>query len=111
MQKTKKRKGFKGDSIGGKNNKDGNWKKRFKKALKSDTGLKSVMSLLAEEEKNNTAFVAALQTTFAPAPLPPAPIMLCSCYCSCRRYRFYRCLCSKGRQTLKSSDDHTRLSS
>ena len=31
------------------------------------------MSLLAEEEKTNTAFVAALQTTFAPAPLPPAP--------------------------------------
>ena len=72
-QKTNKRKGGKGDPIGGKNNKDGNWKKRFKKALKSDTGLKSVMSLLAEEEKTNTAFVAALQTTFAPAPLPPAP--------------------------------------
>ena len=52
---------MKGDSNGGKTNKDGNWKKRLKKALKSDTaGLKSVMSLLAEEKKNKSAFVAAL---------------------------------------------------
>ena len=30
---------------------DGNWKKKFQKAIKSLQGLKSVMSVLAEEEK------------------------------------------------------------
>ena len=29
--------------------------------------------ITAEEEKTNTAFIAALQISFAPAPLPPAP--------------------------------------
>ena len=68
-------------------NKEGNWKKKFKKAMHTDAGLKSVMSLLADAEKNNSAFVSALQSTFTVPPtanisavtptvqfqLPPAP--------------------------------------
>ena len=42
------------------NTQGGNWKKKFKKALKTDKGLKTVMSILASEEKNNMAFVEAL---------------------------------------------------
>jgi hypothetical protein len=51
------------------------WKSKFKKALRTDKGLKTVMSLMAEEEKTNTAFVAALQSLPpVPAPAPvPAP--------------------------------------
>ena len=37
--------------------------------LKTDKGLKSVMSILAEEEKTNQSLVTALSTV----PLPPAP--------------------------------------
>ena len=71
---------------GGRNN-EGNWKKKLKKAMHTDAGLKSVMSLLADAEKNNSAFVSALQSTltvpstanvYAVTPvvqfqLPPAP--------------------------------------
>ena len=38
---------------------NGNWKKKFKKALRTEKGLKTVMSILASEEKSNKAFVAA----------------------------------------------------
>ena len=31
----------------------GNWKKKFKKALKSDKGLKTIMSMMAKEEQSN----------------------------------------------------------
>lgn len=49
------------------------WKKKMKKALKTPQGLKTVMAIMAEEEKTNHGFVAALQST-APAPAPtPAP--------------------------------------
>jgi hypothetical protein len=50
----------------------GNWKKKMKKALKTPHGLKSVMSVLAEEEKSNQGLVAALKT--ANLPPPPAPV-------------------------------------
>ena len=56
---------------------NGTWKKKFKKALKTPNGLKTVMSLLAEEEKSNAALVAALNTANnvngGVTPLPPAP--------------------------------------
>jgi len=71
------------DSDSNKSNKgNGTWKKKFKKALKTPNGLKTVMSLLAEEEKSNVALVAALNTAnngngnvqqYANTPLPPAP--------------------------------------
>ena len=48
--------------------KEGNWKKKFKKAMHTDAGLKSVMSLLADAEKNNSAFVSALQSSFSVPP-------------------------------------------
>ena len=55
--------------------KDGSWKKKFKRAFQTKNGLKTIMSVLAEEEKNNTAFVAALQASFPQqtVTLPPAP--------------------------------------
>ena len=46
-----------------------NWRSKFKKAMKTDKELKTVMSILAEEEKTNQALVAALQG----ATLPPEP--------------------------------------
>jgi len=45
------------------NKQGGNWKKKFKKALKSDKGLKTVMSILSSEEKSNMAFVQALTSS------------------------------------------------
>jgi len=39
---------------------NGNWKKKFKKALRTEKGLKTIMSILASEEKSNKEFVAAL---------------------------------------------------
>ncbi len=56
--------GDKNKNKRGGRNSDGNWKKKFKKALKTDSGLKSVMSLLADAENSNSAFVSALQSSF-----------------------------------------------
>ena len=50
---------------------DGNWKKRLKKAIKTPNGLKTVMSVLAEEEKTNQALISALQASVNT--LPPTP--------------------------------------
>ena len=49
------------------------WKNKFKKALKTDKGLKTIMTVLAAEEKTNTALVAAL-TSLPPPPVPPAVV-------------------------------------
>ena len=69
----KKRKANGGDDKSKSNSKpEGNWKKRFKKAIKTPKGLQQVMSVLAEEEKTNTAFVAALQSSLQ-SNLPPPP--------------------------------------
>ena len=57
---------------GGDNPANGTWKKKMKRALKTEQGLKAVMAILAEEETNNQALVAAF-TGSAAAPLPPAP--------------------------------------
>jgi hypothetical protein len=50
----------------------GNWKKKMKKALKTPQGLKSVMSVLAAEEKTNQGLIAALNGNNPPALPPPA---------------------------------------
>ena len=51
----------------------GNWKKKFKKALKSDKGLKTIMSMMAKEEQSNQSLVSALSSTSLP-PTPSTPI-------------------------------------
>lgn len=51
----------------------GNWKKKFKKALKSDKGLKTIMSMMAKEEQSNQSLVSALSSTALP-PIPTTPI-------------------------------------
>ena len=56
----------------------GNWKKKFKSAIKTPNGLKTVMAVLAEEEKSNQAMIAAFQTASQPVPLPPAPTTVTS---------------------------------
>ena len=62
------------ESIKGKRNFDtdkssgGNWKKKMKKALKTPHGLKSVMSVLAEEEKTNQGLISALNTSATTLP-------------------------------------------
>ena len=40
---------------------DGNWKKKFKKAIKSPQVLKSIIYVLSEQEKINSSLVAALK--------------------------------------------------
>ena len=50
----------------------GNWKKKFKKALNTPKGLAHIMSVMAEQEKSNQAFVSALLSNQAPAAVPPA---------------------------------------
>ena len=50
------------DSRNGNNN-SGNWKRKMKKAMKTPSGLRSVMTLLAQEEQSNQRFVAALQAS------------------------------------------------
>ena len=52
---------------------EGNWKKCFKKAIRTTKGIKTVMSNIAKEEKTNTAFVSALNRAFQPN-LSPASI-------------------------------------
>ena len=55
------------------NKSDGNWKKKFKKAIKTPKGLAHIMSVMATEEQNNTAFIAAFQSIkSALPPVPPA---------------------------------------
>ena len=49
----------------------GNLRSKFKKVLKSDKGLKTKMSVLAEEEKSNKALVATLITSLLPGPSHP----------------------------------------
>ena len=48
---------------GSRGNGGGNWKKKFKRAMQTPQGAKSVMSLLAEEEQKNQSFVAALSAS------------------------------------------------
>ena len=61
-----------GDGGGNNQNKnDGNWKKKFKRAIKTPKGLAHIMSVMATEEQNNHAFIAAFQSI--QAALPPAP--------------------------------------
>ena len=43
-------------------NGNNNWKRKFKKAIKTDNGLKTVMSALAEEQANKAPLVAALKS-------------------------------------------------
>ena len=64
-----------GDGGGNQNSNksDGNWKKKFKKAIKTPKGLAHIMSVMATEEQNNTAFIAAFQSIkSALPPVPPA---------------------------------------
>ena len=52
-----------GGGGGGKGNKpvsEGAWKKKLKRAVKTNNGFKTIMSVLAEEESKNQAFVNAL---------------------------------------------------
>lgn len=63
-----KRKGGDNNNTAG----GGNWKKKMKKALKTPSGLKSIMSVLAAEEQTNQGLVSALQTQSTLPPVPPA---------------------------------------
>lgn len=47
------------------------WRKKMKKALKTESGLSHVMSVLAEEESSNSAFVAGLGVKLPAAPNVP----------------------------------------
>ena len=69
-QAEKKRKKEGGSDV--KKTENGNWKKKFKKALGTPKGLAHVMAVMAEEEKNNQALIAAIQAIQAPV-LPPPP--------------------------------------
>ena len=47
------------------------WKKKMKKALRTPQGIKTVMSIMAEEEKSNQGLLSALQSTPTPTNAPP----------------------------------------
>ena len=47
---------------GGNSNNSNNWKKKLKKAIKTENGLKSVMSVLSNEEASHAPLVAALKS-------------------------------------------------
>ena len=57
---------------------NGNWKKKFKNAIKTPNGLKTVMAVLAEKGKSNQAMIAAFHATSQPVSLPPAPTAVVS---------------------------------
>ena len=57
-----------------KSSEGGNWKKKFKKALNTPKGLAHIMSVMADEEKNNQALVFAFQSTQTSLPPAPAPV-------------------------------------
>ena len=65
---SKKRKSDTGDSE----NEKGGWKKKFKKAMKTQNGLSHIMSVLMEEEQSNATIASALAPPLAPVPPPPA---------------------------------------
>ena len=46
----------------------GNWKKKMKKAMKTEKGLKAVFGILAEEEASNSSFISALSGVNLPPP-------------------------------------------
>jgi hypothetical protein len=58
-------------TTGGSPNGGSNWKKKMKDAMKTQSGLKSVMSVLAAEEQTNQKFAEALSKNTSP--LPPSP--------------------------------------
>lgn len=53
------------------------WIKKLKSALKTETGVSTVMSVFAEEEKKNSSFVATLSSTplLSQASHAPAPLL------------------------------------
>jgi hypothetical protein len=59
------------------NTENNSWRKKFKKALKTPKGLSHIMSVLREEETNNSGLISALQPSLPPAPAgneaPPPP--------------------------------------
>ena len=61
---SKKRKSDTGDSE----NEKGGWKKKFKKAMKTQNGLSHIMSVLMEEEQSNATIASALAPPLAPVP-------------------------------------------
>ena len=48
-----------------------NWKKKLRKAVRSENGLKSIMSILAQEQSNNTPLIGALKTQIENLTLNP----------------------------------------
>ena len=52
----------------------GNWKKKFNQAMKTPNGLKTVMSVLAEEKKTNKFLIDALKSVQTPGATPSPQI-------------------------------------
>lgn len=73
----KKQKHEDGNKSGNNGNTENNsWCKKFKKALKTLQGLSPIMSVLREEETNNSGLISALQPSLPPVPAStdiPAP--------------------------------------
>ena len=63
----------KGDNKEGDKDTDsgGNWKRKFKKAMKTPNGLSHIMSVLMSEEQNN----ATIASVFQPQQQPQQPIL------------------------------------
>ena len=44
------------------NSNNGNWKKKLKRAVKTENGLKTILSILAQEQANNAPLISALKS-------------------------------------------------
>jgi hypothetical protein len=71
-RKRRKKRGRKDSTNSNQKHNGGDWKKKFKKALKTPEGLAHVMSVMAKEDSDGGNYVAALASLQA-KPLPPAP--------------------------------------
>ena len=69
LQENKKRKGQNENS----DKDNGSWKKKFKKAIKTKSGLAHVMAAMVQEEHDNASIVSAIQPVLPPAP-PAIPM-------------------------------------
>ena len=70
----KKRKGDKEKGGDKDSESGGNWKRKFKKAMKTPNGLSHIMSVLMSEEQNNAIIASVLQSQ-QHLPQSPQPIV------------------------------------
>ena len=62
----------------------GNWMNKYKQAMKTPNGIKTVMSVLAEEYKTNKTLIASFQSTQTPDATPATNITVIKSPATCK---------------------------